>query len=184
MAENSSPPPAPPAVSSGWLVRNRVKLIRRLHLYLGCFFTPLLLFFVLTGWYQTVNPDRLKSPGDAETMLQKLRTVHTDQLYPSAVEFKQPYLAHPNLELFVGATSPHSMKSIGCTVCHEGSGEETDFILAAHTPKSHAEDVPRYECGFWSFRIGSDRLIPFLPFQVGIVHYALQHGCEVGLNGS
>jgi hypothetical protein len=67
-----------------------VKTLRRLHLYLGCFFTPLLLFFVLTGWYQTVNPDRLKSPGEAETMLQKFRVVHTDQIYPSDTEFKNP----------------------------------------------------------------------------------------------
>ena len=35
-----------------------MKLIRRIHLYLGCFFTPLLIFYVATGWYQTVNPDR------------------------------------------------------------------------------------------------------------------------------
>jgi hypothetical protein len=67
-----------------------VKTLRRLHLYLGCFFTPLLLFFVLTGWYQTVNPDRLKSPADAESLLQKFRVVHTDSIYPSETEFKQP----------------------------------------------------------------------------------------------
>jgi NhaP-type Na+/H+ or K+/H+ antiporter len=67
-----------------------MKAIRRLHLYLGVFFAPLLLFFILTGWYQTINPERLKSPADAETLLQKLRTVHVDQIYPSDHELKHP----------------------------------------------------------------------------------------------
>jgi len=67
-----------------------MKWARKLHLYLGCFFTPLLLFFILTGWYQTVNPDRLKHPSEAETLLQKLRTVHVDQIYPGEDEFTKP----------------------------------------------------------------------------------------------
>jgi len=67
-----------------------MRKIRRLHMYLGCFFAPLLLFFVLTGWYQTVNRDRLKSPGDAESLLQHLRSVHTDQIYPTKHEFSRP----------------------------------------------------------------------------------------------
>lgn len=67
-----------------------MKTLRRLHLYLGCFFAPLLLFFVGSGWYQTANPDRLKSPGEAETLSQKLRVVHTDQIYPGDREFSRP----------------------------------------------------------------------------------------------
>ena len=67
-----------------------MKNIRRLHLYLGCFFTPMLLFYILTGWYQTMNPNRLKSPSEAETLVQKLRVVHVDQIYPSEQEFQKP----------------------------------------------------------------------------------------------
>lgn len=67
-----------------------MKNIRRLHLYLGCFFTPMLLFYVLTGGYQTLNPNRLKTPSEAETLVQKLRVVHVDQIYPSEQEFKKP----------------------------------------------------------------------------------------------
>lgn len=67
-----------------------MKKLRRLHLYLGCFFAPLLLFYVLTGWYQTINQERLKSPGEAETLLQKFRAVHTDQIYPTEDEFLKP----------------------------------------------------------------------------------------------
>ena len=56
------------------------------------------------------------------------------------VKFAQPLLAHPRLDLFVGPNSPHPMKGMGCTVCHEGSGQETDFVFAAHTPKNHKEE--------------------------------------------
>ncbi len=48
--------------------------------------------------------------------------------------------AHPDLDLFVHVDSPHPMASMGCTVCHEGNPQETDFVQAAHTPKSHKEE--------------------------------------------
>ncbi|MBI5801822.1 MAG: hypothetical protein HZA92_14005 [Verrucomicrobia bacterium] len=67
-----------------------MKFVRRAHLFLGCFFTPLLLFYILTGWYQTVNPNRLKHPSEAETFLQKFRVVHSDQIYPAGEEFEKP----------------------------------------------------------------------------------------------
>ena len=67
-----------------------MKFIRRAHLYFGCFFAPLLVFFILTGWYQTVVPNRVKSASEAETLWQKLRVVHSDQIYPSEQEFEKP----------------------------------------------------------------------------------------------
>ncbi len=67
-----------------------MKFIRRAHLYLGCFFAPLLVFFILPGWYQTVVPNRVKSASEAETLWQKLRVVHSDQIYPSEQEFEKP----------------------------------------------------------------------------------------------
>ena len=60
-----------------------MKFIRRLHLYLGCFFAPLLLFYIATGWYQTVNPDRRKNPGEADSWVARFRSIHVDQIYPS-----------------------------------------------------------------------------------------------------
>lgn len=67
-----------------------MKNLRRAHLLLGCFFTPMLLFYILTGWYQTVNPNRLKSPADAQTLVQKFRTIHVDQVYPTDTEIEKP----------------------------------------------------------------------------------------------
>lgn len=81
-----------------------MKTIRRLHLYLGLFFTPMLLLYILTGWMQVVNPERLKSPADAETFLQKVRTVHVDQVYPGDDEFTKP-------------SSPKAFKALSVFMC-------------------------------------------------------------------
>ena len=39
------------------------------------------------------------------------------------------YAAHPRLDLFVDANSPHPMEKFGCTACHAGQGSATDFVL-------------------------------------------------------
>lgn len=66
-----------------------MRQLRRFHTYLGVFFAPLLFFFVASGWYQVVDRDRLKDPGEAESLIQKLRVVHTDQIYPKTGARKQ-----------------------------------------------------------------------------------------------
>lgn len=60
-----------------------MKTLRRVHLYLGCFFAPLLLFYVATGWYQTINPDRRKGVGDSNDLISRLNRVHVEQYYPT-----------------------------------------------------------------------------------------------------
>ncbi|HXG49415.1 MAG TPA: hypothetical protein VNO52_17460 [Methylomirabilota bacterium] len=59
-----------------------MKLIRRLHLYLGCFFAPLLIFFTVTGWHQMFH-DRQKNVGEGTTLWDRLADVHVDQIYVS-----------------------------------------------------------------------------------------------------
>jgi hypothetical protein len=61
-----------------------MNLLRRAHLWLGCFFAPLLIFFVASGWYQTMHPDRRKAPGEAEAFFDRMRAVHADSVLPSA----------------------------------------------------------------------------------------------------
>jgi len=58
--------------------------LRRLHLYLGVFFAPMLLFFIVTGWYQTAFQDRRKSVFEASAVMDRLRAVHADQTFPVA----------------------------------------------------------------------------------------------------
>jgi len=59
-----------------------MKLIKRLHLYLGCFFTPLLLFFLVTGFLLVWQPERVKGTAEAQTFLQRIYLIHTDQHLP------------------------------------------------------------------------------------------------------
>ncbi len=56
------------------------------------------------------------------------------------VRLGQPLLAHPNLDLFVHVDSAHPRVKLGCTVCHEGNPQETDFVQAAHTPVDHHQE--------------------------------------------
>ncbi|MFM7033773.1 MAG: PDZ domain-containing protein [Planctomycetia bacterium] len=48
----------------------------------------------------------------------------------------QPYSSHPRLDLFVSDSSPHPMKTFGCTICHQGQGSSTSFKWSSHTPNS------------------------------------------------
>jgi hypothetical protein len=47
--------------------------LRRLHLYLGCFFAPMLLFFTISGIWQTVGWN------DHNAILRWLSTIHKNQ---------------------------------------------------------------------------------------------------------
>jgi hypothetical protein len=61
-----------------------MRFLRRLHTYLGVFFAPLLLFYVATGWFQTVTIQRNKSEGQPGDWISNLSQVHVDQIYPTA----------------------------------------------------------------------------------------------------
>src|SRR5260370_30061033 len=60
-----------------------MKLLCRLHTYLGCFFAPLLLLFLATGLYQTITPNRQKGTGELGDWKARLTSVHVDQIYPT-----------------------------------------------------------------------------------------------------
>jgi hypothetical protein len=60
-----------------------MKWVRRWHLFLSCFFAPLLLFYVATGWYQTLHTNRNKALGEQDDLVSKLTSVHVDQIYPN-----------------------------------------------------------------------------------------------------
>jgi 4-amino-4-deoxy-L-arabinose transferase-like glycosyltransferase len=58
---------------------------RRAHLYLGVFFTPLLLMFIVTGWWQTMASDDEKDRvgGFLHELMKKFSNVHTDDTWSS-----------------------------------------------------------------------------------------------------
>jgi len=53
---------------------------RRAHLYLGVFFSPLLLLFIITGWWQTMASDdeKEREGGYIHELIKKFSHVHTD----------------------------------------------------------------------------------------------------------
>jgi len=57
---------------------------RRLHTLLSVFFSPLLILFVLTGWWQTVTVNRNKGLGFGTSWIEKLSTIHVDNYFPLA----------------------------------------------------------------------------------------------------
>lgn len=70
-----------------------MKTLRRLHMYLGCFFAPLLLFYVATGWYQTLTTHRNKALGEQQDWISRFTSIHVDQIYPCPeVESYSPVL--------------------------------------------------------------------------------------------
>ena len=57
-----------------------MKSLRRVHTILGCFFAPLLLFFIITGWHQMFH-QRQKKAGEAATWWDRFSDVHVDQIF-------------------------------------------------------------------------------------------------------
>jgi hypothetical protein len=55
---------------------------RRLHTFLSVFFSPLLMLFVVTGWWQTVTVNRNKGLGFGSSWIEKLSTIHIDNYFP------------------------------------------------------------------------------------------------------
>lgn len=54
------------------------------------------------------------------------------------------FCAHPRLDLFVDANSPHPAEKFGCSSCHSGQGSATSFLLSSHTPNTY-EQKKRWE---------------------------------------
>ncbi len=75
------------------------------------------------------------------------------------------YAAHPRLDLFVDANSPHPLEKFGCTACHAGQGSATDFQQADHTPATtRQEEAWKKEYNwhadhFWDFPMLSSRFV-------------------------
>jgi hypothetical protein len=71
-----------------------LKLFRKVHLYLGCFFSPILMFFIVSGALQTFglhepHKNGYKPPAVVESMAQvhKNQRFATDDVRPAPSEF-------------------------------------------------------------------------------------------------
>jgi mono/diheme cytochrome c family protein len=63
--------------------------------------------------------------------------------------YPQPYKTHPDLNVYLGGSSPHPIERVGCTVCHEGMGQSVSFADAAHTPGTEDQKVKWEEDHHW-----------------------------------
>ena len=59
-------------------------------------------------------------------------------------KYPQPFTTHPQLDLYLGGSSPHPIDKTGCTVCHEGMGQSVSFRDAAHAP-ANAKQMEEWE---------------------------------------
>ena len=74
----------------------------------------------------------------------RLRIEGLQRIANARRNLKNPYRTHPNLDLFVGSSSPHPLLDFGCTSCHRGLDRATDFARAGHTPSSE-EQLHKWE---------------------------------------
>ena len=92
------------------------------------------------------------------------------ELQPSVVSSLTPvrineFAAHPRLDLFVDANSPHPAEKFGCSACHGGQGSATDFVDAVHTPNDPLQRERWHkESGwepihFWDFPMNPQRFV-------------------------
>jgi mono/diheme cytochrome c family protein len=58
---------------------------------------------------------------------------HLSVATPGFENYPAPFRTHPNLSLYVGATSPHQPSRVGCASCHEGAGHGTTFSAVGHS---------------------------------------------------
>ena len=80
--------------------------------------------------------DKAQQDAYFAALLTKVNT-YLERSGRKTIELGQPVLAHPDLDLYVSVDSAHPMARMGCTVCHEGNPQETDFVQAAHSPPTH-----------------------------------------------
>lgn len=60
---------------------NWIRLIKQIHTWLGVFFSPLLLLFIITGGWQTFVSDDDKNKGWFNSFMLKFSTIHTDDYF-------------------------------------------------------------------------------------------------------
>lgn len=66
-------------------------------------------------------------------------TCHMAIDIPGFEKEKQPFRTHPRLDVMLESRSPHPIDAVGCTVCHEGRGQATEFVRSAHTPRNEEQ---------------------------------------------
>ncbi len=79
--------------------------------------------------------------------------------------WEHPFRSHPRLDLFVSPSSPHSYLDFGCTVCHQGRGQDLTFKGSAHVPRDDAQREQWEEKYGWTPKAFMHWEFPMVPTQ-------------------
>ncbi|MBA3484409.1 MAG: c-type cytochrome [Pirellulales bacterium] len=104
-----------------------------------------------------INGNPVYSPEEAEERLLSLVPFGSSVKIGIRRGLDHPFTAHPRLDLFLTDSSPHPMKDVGCTICHDGQGSGTSFPYTSHTPDNAdeqnrwARDLGWFDNHHWIF---------------------------------
>ncbi len=90
--------------------------------------------------------DRLSRSGDREgqrtlyAAAMKAMNEYRREAGLAELVLEHPLKAHPRLDLYVAPDSPHPVGRMGCTACHGGNGQETNFTTAIHSAETHEQE--------------------------------------------
>lgn len=74
-----------------------------------------------------------------KTRIDMCETCHLGVERSNFADAEQPFTAHPRLDLYLSANSPHPVSDVGCTICHRGGGEALHFVRSDHRPDSEEQ---------------------------------------------
>jgi cytochrome c2 len=106
---------------------------------------------------QEIDGNRVYTPEEASERLLRLVPFGSTVNVSIRRGLDHPFTAHPRLDLFLTDTSPHPMKDVGCTICHDGQGSGTSFPWTSHTPDNAdqqnkwANDLGWFDNHHWIF---------------------------------
>jgi hypothetical protein len=108
-----------------------LRWIRQFHTWLGVFFSPLLLLFIATGWWQTFTSedDREKEKDMFNSIMARFSTIHTDDYFSGNGSVHH---ASEHFKLLVGTMSCGLMLSVilGLALAFQGTGRARWAIVA------------------------------------------------------
>jgi cytochrome c2/tetratricopeptide (TPR) repeat protein len=99
---------------------------------------------ILPGLYHNINFTNIDRVDRCMTChVAANRPGFVDDPNTKEVEWKEPFRSHPQLDLYVGDSSPHPYTRFGCTICHGGLDRATDFARAGHSLPMLASNNPQ-----------------------------------------
>ena len=109
-----------------------LRWIRLFHTWLGVFFSPLLLLFVMTGWWQTFvsYDDRKKEKDFFGSVMAHVSTIHTDDYFSTS---SGDHPASEHFKLLVGCMSCGLILSIvlGLALAFQGGRARWAIVALA-----------------------------------------------------